>query len=1100
MTVTSTRHGLSVYTGADATHGADTADNRRLHRPVDEAVSNTFNDATSGHRYDHPAGHEGIDFACGTGTDVRAMYGGIVVKIETGHQSYGTLVTVRSCTGPAKGVGFEHTYAHLQSTAASLKVGDSVAKGDRIGVSGTTGTTDAHLHVHLKAFGPDGTITKDDELGWDGVTVDHKRYTDVASRILGCLNFACFLPPDNSADAPPINENFPLAPDRKLLSPRDAFDTEIPVFVNRFDNYNSAKSYSPNSTETNSAGEEEFRTYPAYVWGKEIACYTVLEHYPVNSNNPTWYKIRHSDWKNGKIVGVIEGWVPSHGRVRERKPGTTSTDDKGLFHDNVAWVQVENAPATMPEVQARPHFATTDTAAVKVHSLPSTTGSSVRARLTAGRCHAITGVYWDRAVIVPDTPRRWWLLQYGTDANDRPLTGWVRGEEVWAYGDETGVTAYTGPADNPRPAPGVPKEVAVLPVAESVTVSWKPPANAAAGLRGYRIWRGRSPESLKKIHQARAGTTSWTDQPTTPLGTLYYYAVSAYRIEIEGERSPAVGIITGHGPLDGTKTLAVAERNTHTRSTPSTGPNSLAVMLDSVFHEVKGVLWKNKLPVSLAVALPPTRPSAPIQEGWVPVSAVKVLGTNGTPVAPTSPAGIRLLAPVTARSFLRLRSWVTGLHLRTGPSTAFAIHRLLTDTSVWYAVTGRTATTPVWYRLRYDATFQGWVRGDYVELSESAPAVAAVTPPAMPAETGPAHEAGTGTGTTTGSASGDFRNLVTNPDGRWAVSKSGTTVTANFSSPRSPVQYLIGVGKAAPGLKNRLRKRKKHGLRVGCSCFHTSNRPRFHASSDGILSPARPNPKASAPSAAGPEDRVGPVGGGHGDGPQRLPECGAGGPVEPGSGLAHDPPVPAGMALRRLRPGGALRGAVGGRGLFRAPPALGPGLVAGLRTDAGRRSHGQGRGPGGPGRERGLPGPGHPRGLAPQDRRPTRSLDAGPLRPAGPAGARRAGGHDRARALRPGPAEPRPVGRHPPPGLAPLHALRPKHDLPGHDRTALAGLALRGRRRPVHGHGREGLPRAQARLHPDCALGARPGSPLGRAHGRSPRGRGARRLRDARLD
>ena len=47
-------------------------------------------------------------------------------------------------------------------------------------------------------------------------------------------------------------------------------------------------------------------------------------------------------------------------------------------------------------------------------------------------------------------------------------------------------------------------------------------------------------------------------------------------------------------------------------------------------------------------------------------------------------------------------------------------------------------------------------------------------------------------------------------------------------------------------------------------------------------------------------------------------------------------------------------------------------------------------------------------------------------------------------------------------------------------------LALRGARRPVHGDGRTGLPRAQAPLHPDCALGPRPGDALGRAHGRAP--------------
>ena len=46
----------------------------------------------------------------------------------------------------------------------------------------------------------------------------------------------------------------------------------------------------------------------------------------------------------------------------------------------------------------------------------------------------------------------------------------------------------------------------------------------------------------------------------------------------------------------------------------------------------------------------------------------------------------------------------------------------------------------------------------------------------------------------------------------------------------------------------------------------------------------------------------------------------------------------------------------------------------------------------------------------------------------------------------------------------------------------------------------EGLPRAQAALHPDRDLDAGPGGPLGCAHGRGPRRRGPRRLRDAGLD
>ena len=768
MTITGTNHGLSVYTGADDAIGANTADNRRLRRPVNEVVSNTFNDATSGDLYPHPAGHEGIDFACGAGTDVRAMYGGVVVKIETGHRFYGTLVTIRSCTDPANAAGFEHTYAHLQSTG-SLKVGNSVTKGDRIGLSGDTGTPGSfHLHVHLKPFNSEGRVPPSEENRYLINDEDlEDPYTRLADRISSCMNFACFLPPDTKAYAPAIGSGS-FRSGRRLLSPRDADET-----IRVYDNYSNGQ------------------PYPVWVGGNEIACYAVLKQYPVDSADPDWYKIRHSEFDSqGRLTGnTIEGWVSRTFQVVEREPKTNSEDDPGLIHD-VLGVQVEEAPTTKSGVVDNPPFATTNAATVKVHSLPTTRGSSVRARLTAGRCHAVTGVYWDRAAIVPDTPRRWWLLQYGTDANDRPLTGWVRGEEVWAYGDETRVPAYTGSANNPRPTPEVPRKVELTVGAESVTVSWKPPANAA-GVRGYRIRRGTSPhpDSLAEVHRTGAATDTWTDQPTTPLGTLYYYAVSAYGAGGEGVRSLPVGVITGHGTLGKNKTLAVADANTHIRPTPNTGPNSLAVMLPSVFREVKGVLWRNKRPVSLAVTLPPAQPPATTGEGWVPAAAVKVLGTNGVPTAPNSPAGLRLLAAVAARSHLRLRSWVTGLHLRTGPSTAFAIHRLLTDTTVWYEVTGKTATTPVWYRIRYSDTFQGWVRGDYVELSEAAPAVATVTPPTMPAETGPAHEAGTGTGTTTGAASGDFRNLVTNPDGRWAVSKSGTTVTANFSSPRSPVQY-----------------------------------------------------------------------------------------------------------------------------------------------------------------------------------------------------------------------------------------------------------------------------------------------------------------------
>ncbi len=130
------------------------------------------------------------------------------------------------------------------------------------------------------------------------------------------------------------------------------------------------------------------------------------------------------------------------------------------------------------------------------------------------------------------------------------------------------------------------------------------------------------------------------------------------------------------------------------------------------------------------------------------------------------------------------------------------------------------------------------------------------------------------------------------------------------------------------------------------------------------------------------------------------------------------------------------------------PPARGPGLVVGPGTDPGHRPHG--------------PGPSAWStavwsSLWPGTSRPVANPDPGC--------------RTSATRVRGAP----PVGRHPPPGLASLSALRPPPNLTGHDRTPIACLALRGRGRPVHGDGRAGLPRTQAALHPEPP---RPWSPV----------------------
>ena len=559
MTITSTRHGLSVYTGADATTGAATADNRRLRRPVDEVLSNTFNDATSGHRYKHPAGHEGIDFDSDVGIEVKAMYGGVVVEIETGHSAYGTLVTIRSCTDPATGTGFEHTYAHLQSTEENLEVGDSVAKGDRIGISGTTGTNDRHLHVHLKAFGANGTVTDDDELGWETgedprpqaefrCGFPHLRLPEL--RLLPATRRA-----DRGEQPHPCSGADCGWTDSSLLSPRDAY-AQIPVHG-----------------DTN--GERGSAT-GRIIHGKYLACYAVLGKTQVG--NTTWYRIQY---EAGTATDPGIRWVSSRGTVSG-------------YADEVTWVQVEDAPATPTGVQVLPHFATTDATTISVYSLPSTAGSDNLGSLTPGRCYAVTGRYRDPSPGVPDAERYWWQVQYGKQEDGTPQTGWVRDDkdEVWTYGGTTGVTVYTGPATNPHrqvpdlqtvdrppgqsvPTIGTPEIQSATSTGTSVTLTWSAapvdwdlPGGGVYHVSGYRIRWSQNPDALadgagpsRQVHMRKtaglATTATWT--PGVQEGTLIHVRVAAYVGQFTGAAEESTGVVVGTGSLTD-HTFATADR------------------------------------------------------------------------------------------------------------------------------------------------------------------------------------------------------------------------------------------------------------------------------------------------------------------------------------------------------------------------------------------------------------------------------------------------------------------------------------------------------------------------------------------------------------
>ena len=490
----------------------------------------------------------------------------------------------------------------------------------------------------------------------------------------------------------------------------------------------------------------------------------------------------------------------------------------------VTWVQVEDAPATPTGVQVLPHFATTNATATTIHSLPSTTDSDNLGSLAAGRCYAVTGRYRDPSPGVRDAERYWWQVQYGKEADGTPQTGWVRDDkdEVWTYGDTTGVTVYTGPPTTPHrqvpdlrtvdrppgqsvPTIGTPRIRSATSAGTSVTLTWSAapvdwdlPGGGVYHVSGYRIRWSQNPDALadgagpsRQVHVREtaglATTETWT--PGVQEGTMLHMRVAAYVGQFTGPASGLTRVVVGTGSLTD-HTFATADREAEPIRAVDDATSPICDHLPSSFwRRIHAVLpdWlqvpcgEDDTAEAQASGTQSASPAAVQDLGWVRRSQVLV---EGRPLPATSQTVVRV-------QYLRLRSWVAGLNLRTGPSTAFPAYRLLTDTAVWYRVTGKTATTPVWYRLRYSDTFQGWVHGAYVELSErtTVTPIPVSTPPPMPAVPDPANEAGTGMETTTGSAAGDFRNLVTNPDGRWTVDKSGTTVTANFGCPRSPVQY-----------------------------------------------------------------------------------------------------------------------------------------------------------------------------------------------------------------------------------------------------------------------------------------------------------------------
>ncbi|MFJ3639504.1 transglycosylase family protein [Streptomyces sp. NPDC090108] len=129
-----------------ASHPAAPAHDTRSHTlvaPVHAAIGTGYR--VSGAHWSKGY-HTGIDFLVGTGTSVQAVAPGHVVAAGWGG-SYGYQVVIRHADG-------RYTqYGHL--SAISVRAGQSVAEGQRIGRSGATGNvTGPHLHFEVRT-GPD---------------------------------------------------------------------------------------------------------------------------------------------------------------------------------------------------------------------------------------------------------------------------------------------------------------------------------------------------------------------------------------------------------------------------------------------------------------------------------------------------------------------------------------------------------------------------------------------------------------------------------------------------------------------------------------------------------------------------------------------------------------------------------------------------------------------------------------------------------------------------------------------------------------------------------------------------------------------------------
>ncbi|WP_309615573.1 M23 family metallopeptidase [Salinibacterium sp.] len=91
--------------------------------------------------------HTGTDFNPGAGYPIQAISAGIVTEAGWDSTGYGNRVVVQHVID---GTVVSSLYAHLQDDSIAVSIGDTVARGQLLGLVGSTGqSTGAHLHLSI---------------------------------------------------------------------------------------------------------------------------------------------------------------------------------------------------------------------------------------------------------------------------------------------------------------------------------------------------------------------------------------------------------------------------------------------------------------------------------------------------------------------------------------------------------------------------------------------------------------------------------------------------------------------------------------------------------------------------------------------------------------------------------------------------------------------------------------------------------------------------------------------------------------------------------------------------------------------------------------